>query len=195
MIRRRLADGELRIPQDEHARQAGRLAALLDPYPGDAVVRAVSWHDAGWPHPAPDFREAGDPAYGRRCVALARAIGRFEGLLVSRHFSAFSDAVGAENAPQEAAWRVGIDRAAEEEGLRVLQLCDAISLRVLCDAGAKLTMPCEVSPDGVVDPWPFRIPEFVDYVTGHWAQCDQSEPIEVRQLRVHFRPKSLSRKG
>jgi len=195
MIRRRLADGELHIPQDEHARQAGRLAALLLPYPGDAVVRAVSLHDAGWPHPSPHVFDAPSnfPAW-RRSVAIARAAGAFEALLVSRHFSAFSEEFAAEQHASQAAWRCGVTADAERAGLAVLQLCDAISLAVLCDPGTSLNLPggLRVDPDGVVDPWPFALPDFTDTVVGDWAQSDQMGPIGPRWLTVHFRPKSFS---
>jgi len=194
MIRRVLADGELHIPQDEHARQAGRLAALLFPYPGDAVVRAVSVHDAGWPHPSPHVFDA-PPQHDawRRSVAIARSMGPFEALVVSRHFSGFSEAFAAEQAPHQAVWRLGVDPAAEAAGVAVLRLCDALSLRVLCDPAEEIALPKPFSatPDGIVEPWPFRIPRFEDIVVGHWAQSDQTGLIEAAEIRIVFRAKSF----
>jgi hypothetical protein len=94
--------GDLLITQAEHALHAGRLAAALRdvPEPREAMIRAVALHDAGWPllddqpEPLPDGRAPHvfdhDTAYSapawRRCVAVARASGPLEALLVSRHF-------------------------------------------------------------------------------------------------------------
>jgi hypothetical protein len=222
MIRRSLAGNrsgeELLIPQDEHARQAGRLAALLLNLaePREAIVRAVALHDAGWPcrddapQPLPNGRSphifdaahVRDLVPWRRSVAIARTVGRLEGLLVSRHFSGFAPEFAAEQAALEDQWRIGIDAAVEEAGVRAIRLCDALSLVVLCDPGTKVRVPApySVSPDGVVDPWPFRVPEFEDTVVGRaiprrdWAQSDQLAPIYSRadlvERTVRFRPKS-----
>jgi hypothetical protein len=194
MIRRTLPEGDLLIPQDEHARQAGRFAALLLEHPGEAVVRAVALHDSGWPcrdddpRPLPNGRPPHifDPAYERdvepwrRSVAIARSVGRLEGLLVSRHFSGFSEEFAAEQAAWEMVWGIGIDPAQEQVGLAVIRLCDALSLAALCDPGTPIRIPKPYSvTDGCVSPWPFRVPSIEDTVVGrvvanrNWPQSDQ----------------------
>ena len=86
--------------------------------------------------------------------------------------------------------------------MAAIRLCDAISLVVLCDPGTKVRVPqpYSVSPDGVVDPWPFRVSEIEDTVIGravprrNWTQSDQLAPIyagaEPTPWTVRIRPKS-----
>ena len=182
MICRSLPEGDLLIPQDRHALQAGRLAALHTHLaePRAALERAVSLHDAGWPdlddrpEPLDDGRPphvfdlphgASLPAW-RRSVAIARAVGRLEALLVSLHFSGFSAFAQEQKALQEV-WRSGIDPELERAGLQTLRLCDALSLRILCDPGERVALPPGVRYDnGRLDPWPFLTDRIEDTVVG-----------------------------
>jgi len=183
MIRRSLPDGDLLIPQAEHALQAGRLASLLKdlPEPREAVIRAVSLHDAGWPLlddrplPLPDGRpphifdhDTGHttPAW-RRSVAVARASGPLEALLVSLHFSRFSARFAEEQADLQAAWRLHVPYEVEETGVRVLRYCDSLSLRLLCDPSERVSLPQGITyEDGWLSPWPFVTDTVEDTVTG-----------------------------
>jgi hypothetical protein len=183
MIRRSLPEGDLLIPQDRHALQAGRLAALHAHLaePRAALVRAVSLHDAGWPglddrpEPLDDGRPphvfdlpdgASLPAW-RRSVAVARAVGRLEALLVSLHFSGFSAGFAQEQKALQEVWRSGIDPELERAGLRALRFCDALSLRILCDPGEHVALPAGVRYDnGRLDPWPFLPDRIEDAVVG-----------------------------
>ncbi|MHC4956737.1 MAG: DUF3891 family protein [Planctomycetota bacterium] len=181
MIRRSLDDGELLIPQVEHALHAGRLAALWRDLPGprDRLVRAVALHDAGWPmfDDAPELQAGRAPhvfdcAAGstvpawRRSVAIARASGTLEALCVAGHFARFSVAFGAELAPLQAVWRLG-NEAYEAAGTALVAACDAISLRLLCDRTETVTLPVGMSLVGdSLDPWPFSEPEIQHEVVG-----------------------------
>jgi len=183
MIRRSLPDGDLLIAQHEHALHAGRLAARWGELAGPrrVLVRAVGLHDAGWPllddrpAPLPDGRpphvfdhEAGFtvPAW-RRSVAVARSVGALEALLVSRHFSGFSPDFAEEQADGQAAWRIGVAPAVEEEGARLLAWCDAVSLCLLCDPEETVRLPPGVTLEsGVLSPWPFACNAFEDTVAG-----------------------------
>jgi len=183
MIRRSLDAGDLLIGQTAHAAHAARLAALLRalPEPREAVVRAVALHDAGWPllddspEPLPDGRpphvfdhEAGATVSAwRRSVAVARASGRLEGLLVSLHFSAFSPAFAREQAPAQAVWGAGLPAGLAAAGLAVLQLCDSLSLRLLCDPGERVALPQAFRLAGeALTPWPFDTDLVEDEVAG-----------------------------
>jgi hypothetical protein len=183
MIRRPLPDGDLLITQAEHALQAGRLAAAMRdlPEPREALIRAVALHDAGWPilddrpEPLPDGRSPHvfdhDTGYAanawRRSVAVARASGPLEALLVSRHFSRFSARFAAEQADFQAAWRMGVAPDLEEAGVRLIRYCDSISLRLLCDPKETVNLPQEVTyEDGWLSPWPFSVDAIEDTVVG-----------------------------
>lgn len=183
MIRRSLPDGDLLITQAEHALQAGRLAASLrdPPEPREPLIRAVSLHDAGWPllddqpEPLPDGRPPHvfdqDTSYStpawRRSVAVARASGHLEALLVSRHFSRFSARFAAEQADLQLAWRLGVSPELEEAGVRLIRYCDSLSLRLLCDPKERVNLPQEVTyEDGWLSPWPFTTDKIEDTVTG-----------------------------
>jgi hypothetical protein len=183
MIRRPLPDGDLLIPQTEHALQAGRLAACLRdlPEPRETLVRAISLHDAGWPllddepEPLPDGRaphifdhDVGSsiPAW-RRSVAVARGSGALEALLVSLHFSRLSARFATEQADLEAAWRIGAPPDFEENGVKLLRYCDALSLRLLCDPKERVNLPQEMTyEDGWLSPWPFVTDAIEDTVVG-----------------------------
>jgi hypothetical protein len=183
MIRRSLPEGDLLIPQDRHALQAGRFAALHAhlPEPRAALVRAVSLHDAGWPclddrpEPLDDGRPphvfdlpdgASRPAW-RRSIAVARAVGRLEALWVSLHFSGFSAAFAREQTGLHEVWRSGIDPELERAGLETLRYCDALSLRVLCDPGEHVALPAGSRySNGRLDPWPFLTDRVADAVVG-----------------------------
>ncbi len=198
MIRRSLPEGDLLIPQDLHALQAGRFAALHAHLaePRAALERAVSLHDAGWPdlddrpEPLDDGRPphvfdlpngASLPAW-RRSVAVARAVGRLEALLVSLHFSAFSAAFAQEQKALHEVWRSGIDPELERAGLEVLRSCDAISLRILCDPGESVALPAGVRyDDGRLDPWPFSTDRIEDAVVGRLL------PSRLWQSAAEFR--------
>ena len=187
MIRRSLPEGDLLIPQDQHALHAGRLAALHAHLaePRAALVRAVSLHDAGWPclddrpEPLDDGRPphvfdlpagASLPAW-RRSVAVARAVGRLEALLVSLHFSGFSPAFALEQKALHEVWRVGIEPELESAGLQTLRFCDSLSLRILCDPGEHVALPAGVRYDnGRLDPWPFSTDRIEDTVVGRLLQ-------------------------
>ena len=183
MIRRSLPDGDLLITQAEHALQAGRLAAAMKdlPEPREALIRAIYLHDAGWPllddqpEPLPDGRPPHifdhDTAYSapawRRSVAVARASGPLEALLVSRHFSRFSARFAGEQADLQAAWRLGLSPDIEEEGVRLVRYCDSLSLRLLCDPKERVNLPQDVTyEDGWLTPWPFVTDTLEDTVTG-----------------------------
>lgn len=183
MIRRSLPDGDLLITQAEHALQAGRLAAAMKdlPEPREALIRAVALHDAGWPllddqpEPLSDGRPPHvfdhDTAYSspawRRSVAIARASGPLEALLVSRHFARFSARFAAEQADLQAAWRLGLSPETEEEGVRLVRYCDSLSLRLLCDPKERVNLPQDVTyEDGWLSPWPFVTDKVEDTVTG-----------------------------
>jgi hypothetical protein len=183
MIRRSLPDGDLLITQAEHALQAGRLAAAMKdlPEPRDALIRAVALHDAGWPvlddapEPLPDGRAPHvfdhDTGYSvpawRRSVAVARASGPLEALLVSLHFSRFSARFAEEQADLQAAWRVGVRPEVEEAGAKLVRYCDSLSLRLLCDPKERVNLPQEVTyEDGWLSPWPFVGDVIEDTVRG-----------------------------
>ncbi len=183
MIRRPLPDGDLLITQAEHALQAGRLAAALKdlPEPREALIRAVSLHDAGWPliddqpEPLADGRPPHvfdhDTSYSapawRRSVAVARASGPLEALLVSRHFSRFSARFAAEQADFQLAWRLGVSPELEEAGVRLVRYCDSLSLRLLCDPKERVSLPQDVTyEDGWLSPWPFTTDKIEDTVAG-----------------------------
>jgi len=183
MIRRSLPDGDLLITQTEHALQAGRLAAALRdlPEPREVLIRAVALHDAGWPllddqpEPLPDGRPPHvfdhDTGYSmpawRRSVAVARASGPLEALLVSRHFSRFSARFAAEQADFQLAWRLGVPPQLEEEGVRLVRYCDSLSLRLLCDPKERVSLPQDVTyEDGWLSPWPFVTDTIEDTVIG-----------------------------
>lgn len=183
MIRRSLPDGDLLITQAEHALQAGRLAAALRdlPEPREVLIRAVALHDAGWPllddqpEPLPDGRPPHvfdhDTGYAmpawRRSVAVARASGPLEALLVSRHFSRFSARFAAEQADFQLAWRLGVPPQIEEEGVRLVRYCDSLSLRLLCDPKERVSLPQDVTyEDGWLTPWPFVTDTIEDTVIG-----------------------------
>lgn len=183
MIRRPLPDGDLLITQAEHALQAGRLAAAMRdlPEPRETMIRAIALHDAGWPilddqpEPLPDGRPPHvfdhDTGYSapawRRSVAVARASGPLEALLVSRHFSRFSARFAGEQSDLQAAWRLGISPEVEEAGVRLVRYCDSLSLRVLCDPKERVNLPQDVTyEDGWLSPWPFVVDKIEDTVTG-----------------------------
>ncbi len=218
MIRRQLDDHVLLVRQDDHARHAGRLVSYWNrpPAPFTPIVRAVTLHDAGWsllddaPEPLPDGRAphvfdlrdgVSLPAW-RRSVALAREAGPREALLVSGHFSRFDGPFGVEQAPLQAAWRhaaagrESVDPEWERQGIELIRVCDAISLRMLCDPAEPLRLgryrwePDPVSADsggpagaipvvsiqGCLDPWPFAVDWIDESVTGkrlqnkNWSQ-------------------------
>ena len=183
MIRRALPEGDLCITQHEHALHAGRLAARFAglPAPREALVRAVALHDAGWPlfDDAPEPLPAGrtppvfdmetgttTPAW-RRSIAVARAAGPLEALLVSRHFGRFTRAFAAEQAPWEAVWRLGVPPDVEEAGAALVSFCDALSLRLLCDPSESVALPEGFRLDGTrLFPWPFTDDRIEDRVVG-----------------------------
>jgi hypothetical protein len=207
MIRRRLPEGELLIPQHEHALHAGRLAALRAdlPEPRAALIRAVSLHDAGWPllDDAPEPLEDGHaphvfehpPGYSlpawRRSVAIARASGALEALLVSGHFAAHSRAFREEFEPLQAVWRLGVATETESAGLGLIAWCDAISLCLLCDPGTRIGLPAGVSfRDGRLAPWPFPVDEIRDSVVGRllpgrWWESTQEFRTAYRNAPLH----------
>jgi len=202
MIRRALPEGDLLVSQHEHALHAGRLAASFRDLPGPraALVRAVALHDAGWPlfdddpEPLPDGRpphifdlEAGStaPAW-RRSVAVARASGALEALLVSRHFGRFSGAFQAEQAAREAAWRLGVPAAVEEAGVALLALCDALSLRLLCDPAENVALPEGHRLEGTrLSPWPFLSDRLEDRVVGRLLP--RRKWLSIKELRTAYR--------
>jgi hypothetical protein len=106
------------------------------------------------------------PAW-RRSVAVARASGPLEALLVSRHFARFSARFAAEQADFQAAWRLGLPPDVEEAGVRLLRYCDSLSLRLLCDPKERVNLPQDVTyEDGWLSPWPFVGETVEDTVTG-----------------------------
>jgi hypothetical protein len=215
MIRRPLPDGELLVPQHEHALLAGRLAARHRdlPEPREAFVRAVALHDAGWPlfddrpEPLADGRAphvfdlphgASAPAW-RRSIAIARTFGPLEALLVSRHFSRFSDEFAAEQAPLQAAWRLGVASEAEEAGVALVGYCDSLSLRLICEPAEPISLPSGTKfDDGGLDPWPFAEPEVEDAVVGRflptrrWASVAEFQAAYAAaaplRLAIRLRP-------
>jgi len=200
MIRRSHEDGDLLVPQVEHSLQAGRLASLWRDLPGprDALMRAVALHDAGWPvvddapTPLPDGRapHVFDLAHGstvpiwRRSVAVARASGPLEALLVSRHFARFSPEFAAEQEVWEGAWRIGVPTELEQAGAELVGTCDAISLRLLCDPDESVGLPpgIHLEPDGRLDPWPFLVDRIEDRVVARLLPRRRwDSPAELRE--------------
>jgi len=214
MIRRPLPDGDLLITQREHALHAGRLAALLKsiPEPRDAVIRAVALHDAGWPmfDDRPEPLEDGRPPHifdhdtgfsvpmWRRSVAVARSSGPLEALLVSRHFSRFSARFAEEQEDLQAAWRIGVSPAAEDQGAAIVRYCDALSLRLLCDPKERVNLPKNVTyEDGWLTPWPFTVDVVEDTVVGRrvekrkWGSAKELQAAYQAAPVVHWTVKLL----
>lgn len=205
MIRRTLPDGELLVPQHEHALLAGRLAARHRelPEPREAFVRAVALHDAGWPlfddrpRPLADGRAphvfdlphgASIPAW-RRSVAIARTFGPLEALLVSRHFARFSEEFAAEQAPLQAGWRLGVASDAEEAGVALVGYCDSLSLRLICDPTEPISLPAGVTlEEAALDPWPFAAPEVEDAVVGRVLPARRWESVAAFQAAYATAP-------
>ena len=144
------------------------------------IERAVTLHDAGWslldddPRPLSDGRAphvfdlpdgVSMPAW-RRSVALARDVGRREALLVCGHFARFDGPFAEETAPLRAAWRQGVDPEWERQGIELVRVCDAISLRLLCDPEETVRLGQYRFEDGKLDPWPFRVDRIEDEVAG-----------------------------
>ncbi|MGQ0615041.1 MAG: DUF3891 family protein [Planctomycetaceae bacterium] len=214
MIRRGLDSGDLLISQAMHAAHAGRLALLLRdlPEPRDALLRAVALHDAGWPliDESPEPLADGRPPHvfdhpagattdaWRRSIAIARTSGCFEGLLVSRHFSAFSASFARDQAEQQAVWSIGVDPAAAAAGLAVLQFCDSLSLHLLCGPEGGVGLPAGFRLEGgALRPWPFACERIEDAVPGRliprrlWASAEELQSA-CQAARWAYLPVSLS---
>lgn len=222
MVIRSLDDGWLLVTQPDHAALAGEMArhwcfSSLPGSPDPAFLTAVARHDSGWEAAdrEPSFHPDGSPVsflewplasaveIWRDSIREAGAVGELAGYVVRRHFQALAVmALGRALADSDrAAVQEFVDeceqspaRPAWEHLVRLLQVCDLLSLQVLTGGGMRgdllesIGVRAEYRNNGLyLSPFPFRMPLNLIYRARFLAHGSRT-PAPPRTLSLSVEP-------